>query len=380
MPELLTEEQCMIRDMVREFALADVKPGAGQRDVSKEFPFDIIKKMGGLGLMGIAIPEEFGGADGDTLSYILAIEELAKVCGSTCLTLCAHFSLCTYPIYAFGSDEQKKKYLPSLASGESLGCFGLTEPGAGSDSGSTATTAVKKGENWVLNGSKRFITNGSYAQVMIAIARTDLDSKGSHGLTAFIVDTDSAGYKVVKQEDKLGLRASDTAEIIFEDLEVSHKNVLGEVDTGFSKFMATLEGGRISIAALGVGLGQGAMDLTIPYIKERIAFGKTLSKIEAIRSKVANMATEINAARSLVYRAARAKDKGQPFAHIASMAKLYSSEAAVRTCNQAIQCLGGYGYMHEYDVERFWRDSKLCEIGEGTSEIQRLILSRHFID
>lgn len=379
MPEFLTDDQKMIQSMVREFANGRVKPGARERDKTKAFPHDLVKEMAGLGILGMAIPEEWGGAGADTLSYIMAVEELARHCGSTSITLAAHFSLCTYPLFAFGSQEQKKQYLTPLARGEWLGCYGLTEPGSGSDAGSTRTTAVRKGDVYVLNGSKRFITNGSYARIMIATARTDSSQKGSKGVSAFIIDTQSKGYRVLKQEDKLGLRASDTAEIAFEDLEVPVSNLLGEPNTGFARFMKTLEGGRISIGALGLGLGQGALDRAIPYVKERQAFGKPIGSFQAVGFKIANMAMELEAARSLVYRAARAKDAGIEFGHIASMAKLYSSEAGVRAAHEAIQCLGGYGYMEEYEVERFARDVKLCEIGEGTSEIQRMILARHHL-
>lgn len=372
----LTEEQRLVRDTVRDFAQAELAPGASARDEKQEFALAAFKKMAGLGLTGIPFPQELGGAGGDSLSYILAVEEVARVCASTALSLAAHTSLGTWPIYAFGTETQKKKYVPKLASGEWIGAYGLTEPGAGSDSGGTRTVAIDKGDHWVLNGTKTFITNATYAQSYVCAVKTDPSVQGSHGISAMIVDRDAPGFAVGKKEDKLGMRASDTAQIHFTDCKVPKDAILGDLHDGFPCFMKTLDGGRISIGALALGIAQGAFDRAVAYARSRKQFGAPIGSFQAIANRIADMETEITAARHLVYHAARLKDAHRPFGKESAIAKLFASEVAMRVADSAIQVHGANGYMQEYEVERMYRDAKLCEIGEGTSEIQRLVIAR----
>ncbi|MBO8170858.1 MAG: acyl-CoA dehydrogenase [Bacillaceae bacterium] len=371
----LTQEQDMIRKMVREFAEAEIAPKAAERDRTGEFPQDVFHKMGELGLMGIPFPEEYGGSGGDTVSYAIAVEEVSRACGGTGLSYAAHISLGCSPFYYFGTEEQKKKYLIPLAQGKSMGAFGLTEPNAGSDAGGTQTTAVEDGDEWVLNGTKIFITNAAYAEVVVVTAVTD-KSRGSRGISSFIVPTSSPGFKIGTIYDKLGLNASNTAEIIMEDVRIPKENILGKLNEGYKQFLITLDGGRISIAAMAVGIARAAYEASLQYAKERRQFGQSISKFQAIQFKLADMATHIELARNMTLKAAWLKDQGKPFKKEAAMAKLFASEMATRVCDQAVQIHGGYGYMKEYPVERHYRDIKLCEIGEGTSEVQRLVIAR----
>jgi len=374
----LTEEQSLLRETVRRFAEDEVAPRAMEMDRTSTFDMSLWAQMKDLGLTGVPIPEEYGGAGMDGLSYILTVEELARCCGSTALTLAAHVSLGMYPIYAWGSDEQRRKYVPDLASGDKLGSFGLTEPNAGSDSGGTQSNAVLRGDKYILNGTKTFITNANIGHTFIVTAKTSNDP-GSRGISAFIVEKDFPGFKLGQKLEKLGTRGSDWAELIFEDCEVPVENLVGEEGGGFKLFMKTLDGGRISIAAMALGLAQGAYERSVKYARERETFGKRIADHQAVGFKLADMAVEIEAARHLVYHAARLKDAGRPFGQPAAIAKLYASEVAMRVTSNAIQVHGGYGYSTEYEVERFWRDAKLCTIGEGTSEIQRLVISRNIV-
>lgn len=374
----LTQDQRMIRDMVREFALAEVQPLAHEIDEEHRFPHETWKKIVGLGLPGIPFPEEYGGSNGGTLAYCLAVEELSRVCASTGLTLAAHVSLGTYPIYKWGSERLRNLYVPKLIAGEFMGAYGLTEPNAGSDSGGTQTTAVRQGNEYVLNGAKCFITNANYAGTFICTAVTD-PKLGPKGISAFVVPRETPGFSVEPGEHKLGMRGSDWASLVFQDARIPFDNLLGPEGEGFKTFMKTLEGGRISIAALSLGIAQGAYDVAMKYAQDREAFGKKLSDQQAVQFKLANMALEIEASRHLVYHAARLKDADQVYGKEAAMAKLFASETAMRVTYEAIQIHGGYGYSREYPVERMWRDAKLCVIGEGTSEIQRLIISRSIL-
>ncbi|MBU6079424.1 MULTISPECIES: acyl-CoA dehydrogenase [Allobacillus] len=372
----LTKEQEMTRKMVRDFAVDKIKPRAIDIDTKADFPEDLFKEMGELGLLGIPFPEEEGGSGGDTVTYALAVEEIGRVCGSTGLSYAAAVSLGSSPIYMFGTDEQRKKFLKPLAEGEALGSFGLTEPNAGSDAGGTKTTANLEGDEYVINGEKCFITNASYAKQIIVTAVTGKDSRGKNIISAIIVPTDSPGLKISDNYDKMGVRGSNTAEIVLEDVRVPKENLLGDPDAGFKQFLRTLDGGRISIAALGVGIAQASLDRALAYAKERKQFGKPISSFQAIQFKLADMAMEVELARNMVMKAAWLKDNGKPFTKEAAYAKLFATETATRSANQAIQILGGYGYMREYEVERFLRDAKLLEIGEGTSEIQRMVIAR----
>jgi alkylation response protein AidB-like acyl-CoA dehydrogenase len=371
----LTEDQVMIRDMVREFAEKDVAPIAAEIDENHRFPKDTWDKLVELGIPGIPFSEDVGGSNQGTLAYVIAVEEISRVCGSTGLTLAAHVSLGTYPIYAWGGEALREAYVPKLIAGEYMGAYGLTEPNAGSDSGGTRTTAVLDGEDWVLNGRKCFCTNANHAGVVIVTAVTD-PALGAKGISAFAVPSDAPGFHLEKGERKLGMRGSDWASIVFEDCRIPRNHLLGPEGEGFATFMKTLEGGRISIGALALGIAQGAYECSVRYAKEREAFGKTLADQQAVQFKLADMATGIEASRHLVYHAARIKDAGEDFGARASMAKLFASEVAMKVTYDAIQIFGGYGYSREYPVERMWRDAKLCTIGEGTSEIQRLIISR----
>ncbi|MCH7781602.1 acyl-CoA dehydrogenase [candidate division KSB1 bacterium] len=374
----LTEEQQMIRDVIREFCEKEIAPIAARIDVEMSFPEETIKKMGELGFMGIPFPEEYGGAGMDTVSYSLVIEELAKVCASHCITCSAHTSLATNPIYEFGTEDQKKKYLPKMTSGEFLGSFCLTEPGSGSDVKSMKTFAKKNNDGYVLNGSKAFITNAGYADIFIVFAITDVSENGS-GMTTFIVEKDTPGLTVATKEAKLGWRASDTRQIHFDNMFVPDENVLGEVGNGFVQAMATLDGGRISIAAMSLGIAEGAFKAALKYSKERKQFDRPISDFQSVQIMLADMATEIAAAKLMTYYAAELKDNGKPFSQAATIAKLYSSEAGTRIAYNGIQIHGGYGYSMEYPAERYYRDAKGCEIGEGTSEIQRILLARQLI-
>jgi len=374
----LTEEQQMIRRMVREFAEKEIRPVTREIDARGEFPWEIVHKMAGLGLLGLPIPEQYGGSGADTVSYALAVEEISRVSGSIGITMAAHTSLGLYPLYRFGTDGQKQKYLPRLASGQGLAAFGLTEPEAGSDAGGVKSTAVLDGDQWVLNGQKTFITSGSIADVVIVAALTDR-SAGTKGISNFIVEKGTPGFRPGRDEEKMGLKGSVTSQLFFEDCRVPKDNLLGQVGEGFKQFLITLDGGRISIGAMALGLAQGALDAAIKYSKERVQFGQPIARFQAIQWMIADMATEIEAARWMVYRAAWLKDKGGRFTKEAAMAKLYASEAAERACFKAIQIHGGYGYMKEYDVERIYRDNRLTTIGEGTSEIQRLVIARQVL-
>jgi butyryl-CoA dehydrogenase len=371
----LTEEQQMIRKMVRDFAENEIAPFAQETDKSGQFPWQIIRKMGELGLMGLPFSEEYGGAGADTICYAIAVEEISRVCGSTGITLAAHISLATFPIHHFGNEEQKRKYVPKLASGEWIGAFGLTEPGAGSDAGGTKTRALLDGDEWVINGQKCFITNGSIADVVVLTALTDPE-KGTRGISSFIVEKGTPGFRPGRDEEKMGLKGSITSELFFEDCRIPKENILGNPGEGFKQALITLDGGRISIGAMALGLAQGAFERALTYSKERQQFGQPICNFQGIQWMLADMATEIEAARLMVYRAAWLEDQGVRFTKEAAMAKLYASEVAERACFKALQIHGGYGYMREYEVERMYRDQRLCTIGEGTSEIQRLVIAR----
>ena len=372
----LTKEQTMIQTMVRDFAQNVIEPRAIEIDKEAKFPADIFREMGELGLMGIPFPETYGGSDGDTLSYAIAVEEIGGVCGSTGLSYAAAVSLGASPIYYFGTEEQKETYLTPLAQGEALGSFGLTEPNAGSDAGGTKTTAVEDGDDYLINGEKCFITNASFAKTIIVTAVTGKDDRGKNIISAIIVPTDIEGITITSNYDKMGVRGSDTAEVVLNNVRVPKKNLLGDPQKGFKQFLHTLDGGRISIAALGLGIAQASLNKALNYAKERTQFGKPISNFQAIQFKLADMAMEVELARNMVYKAAWLKDNGKNFSKEAAYAKLYATETAFRAANEAIQIHGGYGYMREYEVERYLRDAKLLEIGEGTSEIQRMVIAR----
>ncbi|MCU0722118.1 MAG: acyl-CoA dehydrogenase [Planctomycetes bacterium] len=372
----LTEDQQILRNMVREFALKEVEPRSAAIDRDSAFPRDLFHRMAELGLMGIPYPEEYGGAGADVLSYAITVEEISRVCGSTGLSLAAHCSLGTYPIYGHGTEEQKRRYLPALCAGKTFGSFGLTEPNAGSDAGGTQTTARRDGDTFVVNGTKIFITNVNHADTFVITAKTDLQASGSRGISALILERGLPGFKVNKGDEKLGTRGSDWGELVFEDVRVPAQNLLGELHQGFKVFMDTLDGGRISIGAMALGIAQGALDKSIEYARSRRQFGAPIGSHQAIAFMIADMATEIEAARHLVYHAARLKDAHRPFGRESAMAKLYASETAMRCSDRAIQIHGGYGYLRDFPVERYYRDAQLTTIGEGTSEIQRLVISR----
>ncbi|SDZ15874.1 Acyl-CoA dehydrogenase [Evansella caseinilytica] len=371
-----SKEQVMIQEMVRDFAEKEVAPLAEEVDRTGRFPLENFKKMGEIGLLGIPFPEKYGGSGGDTLSYILAVEEIGKACGSTGLSYAAAVSLGATPLYYFGTEKQKQEYLVPLAKGESLGAFGLTEPHAGSDAGGTRTKAVLTGKDYVLNGEKCWITNASYARTIIVTAVSGVDDRGKNIISAFIVPADAAGLTIRSEYQKMGVKGSNTTEIVLESVKVPQENMLGDPNKGFGQFLYTLDGGRISIAALAVGIGKAAYEAALNYSKQRKQFGRLIGSFQAIQFKLADMAMELELAQNMVYKAAWLKDTGRPFKKEAAMAKLFASEAAMRACNQAIQIHGGYGYMREYHVERYLRDAKLLEIGEGTSEIQRLVIAR----
>jgi alkylation response protein AidB-like acyl-CoA dehydrogenase len=374
----LSEEQKQIKMSVREFAEAEIGPHVMEWDEAQHFPIELKPKLAELGLMGVIFPEEYGGAGMGYIEYATIIDELSRVDGSVGISVAAHNSLCSNHIYEFGTEEQKQKYLVPLARGEHLGAWGLTEPSAGSDASGTRSTAVRQGDGWVVNGSKNFITHAIHADTCVAVAVTDRAQK-SRGITAFVFEKGMQGFSPSKKENKLGLRASETASVIFEDCHVPDVNRLGDEGQGFINAMQILDGGRISIAALAVGIAQGAYESALRYSKERQQFGKPISEFQAIQFKLANMATQIDAARLLMYRAAWLKDQKRKVTKESSMAKLFASEMSVNVCEDAIQIHGGYGYTKDYPPEKYWRDSKLCTIGEGTSEIQRLIIARELL-
>jgi alkylation response protein AidB-like acyl-CoA dehydrogenase len=375
----LTDEQEQLRKEIRDFAEREIAPNVLAWDEKSEFPLEVVQKLGEMGLMGVIFPVELGGSGMGYSDYALIVEELSAVDGSIGIIVASHNSLCTNHIFVAGNDAQKQKYIPLLASGKWLGAWGLTEPGSGSDAASARTTAVRRGDRWVLNGNKTFITNGHYADVSVIIAVTDR-SKGTRGLSAFVVEKGTPGFRSGKKENKLGLRASDTSELIFEDCEIPAENLLGKEGEGFIDSMRILDGGRISIAALSLGIGRGAFDAARRYVKERHQFGKAISEFQGIQWKLADMATQLDAARLLTQRAAVMKDAGEKTTLESSMAKLMASEVAVRVCDEAVQLHGGYGFIKDYPVEKFYRDVKLCTIGEGTSEIQRLVIAREILN
>ncbi|PYS92637.1 MAG: acyl-CoA dehydrogenase [Acidobacteria bacterium] len=375
----LNEEQQQIKQSVREFAEGEIAPHVREWDETQHFPVELLPKLAAQGFMGVIFPEQYGGAGLGYVEYVSIIEELSRVDGSVGISIAAHNSLCSNHIYMFGTEEQKQKFLVPLARGEKLGAWGLTEPGAGSDASGTRTTAVRKENCWLVNGSKNFITHAIHADICVAVASTDRAMR-SKGITAFIFEKGMRGFKPGKKEDKLGLRASETASVIFEDCCVPDMNRLGPEGLGFIQAMQILDGGRISIAALALGIAQGAYESALKYSKERKQFGKAISEFQAIQFKLADMATQIDAARLLTYRAAYLKDQGRKVTKESSMAKLYASEMSVKVCEEAIQIHGGYGYTKDYPPEKYWRDSKLCTIGEGTSEIQRLVIARQLLN
>lgn len=370
----LTAEQTMIKDLIHEFAQSEVAPGAVERDRTGAFPLEIFEKMAKLGLMGLPFPEKYGGGGADTISFAIVVEELSRVCASTGITYSAHISLGGAPIDRFGTEEQKAGYLTPLCEGQYLGAFGLTEPDAGSDAGGTRTTAAPDGDKWVISGSKCFITNASYARNLVLTAVTD-PSKGTNGISAFIVPTDAPGFTVLNHYEKMGLHASNTTELVLDQVVVPKENLLGIEGNGYKQFLAVLDGGRIGIGAMAVGIAQGAFEKSLQYAKQRKQFGSTLSTFQAIRFKLADMAMNLELARNMVYKAAWLKDQGRGFKKEAAIAKLFASEMCMKVCDQAVQIHGGYGYMREYEVERCLRDAKLLEIGEGTSEIQRMVIA-----
>ena len=370
----LTKEQELVRQMVRDFAVNEVKPIAAEIDVTERFPMENVKKMGELGMMGIPFPTEFGGAGGDVLSYILAVEELSKVCATTGVILSAHTSLCASLINENGTPEQKEKYLRDLCTGNKIGAFGLTEPGAGTDAAGQQTTAVLDGATYILNGSKIFITNGGVADTFIVFAMTD-KSKGTKGISAFIVEKGFPGFSIGKKEEKLGIRASSTTELIFENCVVPKENLIGREGKGFGIAMKTLDGGRIGIAAQALGIAEGAYEESVKYMKERKQFGRPIAAFQGLQWMVAEMSTKIEAARFLVYKAAWLKENKQPYSIDAARAKLYAAEVAMDVTTKAVQLFGGYGYTKEYPVERMMRDAKITEIYEGTSEVQKMVIS-----
>jgi len=371
-----SEHHALLRRSIRDFAEAEVKPHARKWDEEERFPKEIVPKLAALGLLGIRIPEEYGGAGMDTTSYAICVEELARVDGSLALTVASHNGLGTSHVLNFGNEEQKKKYLPKAASGEWLAAWALTEPGSGSDSAGLATTARRDGGDWIINGTKMFITQGSVGGFCVVLARTNPDVPKNKGITAFVVDHGTKGFTTSKHLEKLGCRSSDTCELSFEDVRVSDWHRVGGIDQGFTDTMKILDRGRISIAAMALGLGRGALEMATAYAKDRKQFNKPIADFQAIQWMLADTKTELDAAALLTYRAAWLADEGKDFSREAAMAKLFTSEAATRACNRALQIHGGYGYTREFAVERHLRDAKLCEIGEGTSEVQRMVIAR----
>jgi len=371
----LTSEQEMIKRTIRLFADEEVAPGALDRDRTKQFPIEIFKQLAEMGIMGLPFPEEYGGGGADTVSFAIVVEELSRGCGSTGITYSAHISLGGAPLYLFGTEEQKQQYLTPICTGESFGAFGLTEPNAGSDAGGTRTTAKEINGEFIINGNKCFITNASYAKHLALTAITG-EKDGKKEISAIIVPTNADGFTVIDNYEKMGLNSSNTTELVLEDVRVPAENLLGKRGEGFRQFLITLDGGRIGIGAMAVGIAQGAYEKALTYAKERKQFGKSISSFQAIQFKLADMAMKIELARNMVYKAAWLKDKGRPFSKEAAMCKLYASEICMEVTDQAVQIHGGYGYMKEYHVERMMRDAKLLEIGEGTSEVQRMVISR----
>ncbi|MEO6817006.1 MAG: acyl-CoA dehydrogenase [Edaphobacter sp.] len=374
----LTEEQEQLRKEVRAFAEREIAPHVSEWDEKSLFPAEVVKKLGPMGLMGVIFPEALGGAGMGYVEYVLAVEELSRVDGSVGIIVASHNSLCTNHIMLAGNDEQRQWWVSKLASGEWLGAWGLTEPGSGSDAAGARTTAVKNGDKWVLNGSKTFITNGSYADCALVLAVTDHE-QGTHGISAFVVEKGTKGFRAGKKENKLGLRASDTSELIFEECEIPGENLVGKLGEGFKDAMRVLDGGRISIAALSLGMARGALDAAMKYAQQRRQFGKAISEFQAIQFKLADMATQLDAAWLLTMRAAQMKDQGLRVTRESAMAKLFASEAACRICDEGVQIHGGYGFIKDYPAEKFYRDVKLCTIGEGTSEIQRMVIARELL-
>jgi alkylation response protein AidB-like acyl-CoA dehydrogenase len=374
----LTEEQLQITRLAREFAESEIAPHVLEWDEAQEFPVDVMKKLAELGFLGVLVPQEYGGAGLGYIEYVSIVEEISRVDGAIGLSVAAHNSLCSNHILTFGTEDQKRKYLPGLASGQWLGAWGLTEPEAGSDASGTQTTAVRDSDGYVLNGSKTFTTHGTYGDVFVLMAVTDR-SRENRGISAFIIEKGTPGMRAGKKENKLGCRASDTSEVILENCRIPAENLLGQEGEGFINCLEILDGGRISIAALAVGMAQGALEASLKYAKQRRQFGQPISEFQAIQWKLADMATEIEAARLLTYRAAALKNQKKRSTKESSMAKLYAGEVSVRVANEAIQIHGGYGYVKEYPVEKFYRDAKICTIGEGTSEIQRLVIARQLL-
>jgi len=370
----LTKEQEFVRKMVRDFAETEVEPLAADIDAEHRFPEETVEKMAQYGLLGVPFPTEYGGAGGDHISYAITVEELSKKCASTGVICSAHTSLCCWPIFNWGTEEQRQKYLPDLLSGKKLGAFGLTEPNAGTDASGQQTRAVDGGDCWILDGAKVFITNGGYADVFVVMAMTD-KSKGNHGISSFIVEKGDPGFSIGKTEDKMGICASSTTELIFQNCKIPKDRLLGEIGQGFKVAMSTLDGGRIGIASQALGIAQGALDVTVEYMKARKQFGKSLSKFQALQFVVADLETQIQAARLLVYRAADMKDKHLPYGPAAAMAKLFAAETAMHVTTKCVQLHGGYGYTKDYPVERMMRDAKITEIYEGTSEVQRMVIA-----
>ncbi|MDO4485760.1 MAG: acyl-CoA dehydrogenase [Bacillota bacterium] len=370
----LTKEQEFVRKMVREFAVTEVEPLAADIDKEHRFPVETVEKMAKYGLLGVPFPTEYGGAGADHISYAITVEELSRVCASTGVICSAHTSLCCWPIFNWGNEEQKRKYLPDLLSGKKLGAFGLTEPNAGTDASGQQTRAEDMGDHWLLNGAKVFITNGGYAETFVVMAMTD-KSKGNHGISAFIVEKGDEGFSIGKTEDKMGICASSTTELIFQNCKIPKDRLLADVGQGFKVAMSTLDGGRIGIASQALGIAQGALDVTIEYMKARKQFGKKLSQMQALQFTVAELATEIEAARLLIYRAADMKDKHLAYGPAAAMAKLFAAETAMHVTTKCVQLHGGYGYTKDYPVERMMRDAKITEIYEGTSEVQKIVIA-----
>lgn len=370
----LTKEQEFVRKMVRDFAVKEVEPIAAEIDAEHRFPTENVEKMGKLGMLGVPFPKEYGGSGGDQLSYAITVEELSRVCASTGVICSAHTSLCCWPIYNWGNEEQKRKYLPDLLSGKKLGAFGLTEPGAGTDAAGQQTKAVDMGDHWLINGSKVFITNGGYAETFIVMAMTD-KSKGTKGISAFIIEKEDEGFSIGKTEDKMGICASSTTELIMVNCKIPKDRILGNVGDGFKVAMSTLDGGRIGIASQALGIAQGALDVTVDYMKARKQFGKSLSHMQALQFEIADMKTRIEASRLLIYKAADMKEKHLPYGPYSAMAKLFAAETAMYVTTKAVQLHGGYGYTKDYPVERMMRDAKITEIYEGTSEVQKIVIA-----
>jgi len=373
---VFNDEQQLMQNMFREFVDKEIRPIAAELDEQERFPAELIPKMGEIGLLGIPIAEDYGGVGMGTVEYVMAVEEISRACASTGVTVSAHTSLCCWPIEHFGTEEQKQKYLPDLATGEKLGAFGLTEPNAGTDAAMQKTVAEDKGDYFLLNGSKIFITNGEVADTYVVFAMTD-KTLGNKGISAFILEKGMEGFSFGSHEKKMGIRGSSTCELVFEDVKVPKENLLGELNKGFKIAMMTLDGGRIGIAAQALGIAQGAIDETVKYVKERVQFGKSISKFQNTQFQLADMQTRVDAARLLVYRAAAKKDSGEPYSSEAAMAKLFASETAREVTWRAVQLFGGYGYTRDYPVERMMRDAKITEIYEGTSEVQKMVISSH---